>query len=546
MRGRLWPILLAALGLPLPQVAHAWTDSRVETVRADVHLHPDASANIDLAVHVRVRGGWLEGLEIAGLDPNLQDPSVEFRSENGERFRPTLTQREGRIYLRFQRRSSPRRGRYIATLHYRSDLAAGAQPSDDRVRVSWTLPGWQAGLDGVEIAIHAPIGSRFPEVSDHLATIERTTETQDGKQVLRWRRAHLPRTLPWTVAVDAPREALEGFTEAQRLARGPAQPPARAVALHVVRGAFGPPVGAVLVGLFAWLAVFFFRRAAQLRRATPRPWIPLPFALRTILITLLTTVAATLAYLGSSWICIGLLTLVILLAGQRRAERRAPGLGRWRPVTQADLAAARRPTKRALPWADGTTAVGSLVWLTGAVVLAGVHGADVESSPFTAWLWAMLPLPLWCATRHRLPLAPEARLAAVVRLASQLRAPVSPAIALTLHEGADGQWHDARIRLITVTRPPGLLRLDIALGDDDVAYGVLLTREHSEGEKQAASFTDAEALRGPGGRVVRVVSIHEALALALRFRPPRKKARKVTRQQGRNRHRLRPPAAPLH
>ena len=79
--------------------------------------------------------------------------------------------------------------------------------------------------------------------------------------------------------------------------------------------------------------------------------------------------------------------------------------------------------------------------------------------------------------------------------------------------------------MITETRPTGLLRLDIAFDDAGAAYGILLTRQGSDGEHQAAECCDAEALRGPGGRIVRVVSVDEAIRLARRFKPTEQKKR---------------------
>ncbi|HJK89766.1 MAG TPA: hypothetical protein RMH26_03430, partial [Polyangiaceae bacterium LLY-WYZ-15_(1-7)] len=202
-----------AAGLGAPGRAHAWTDAQVRTVKAEVRVDAAARAEVQLAVEVRVRGGWLEGLEVAGLDPELalDEESLRFVSVQGERFRPRVRVREGgRVQLRFERREAPRRGTYEVRFRYRSDLAPMARPTEDgeRVRVEWTLPGWEAGLDGVELTLDVPGDAAFPPEDDALATIHRSRETGEGRSRLSWRRAHLPRTLPWTVAAEVPAEAM--------------------------------------------------------------------------------------------------------------------------------------------------------------------------------------------------------------------------------------------------------------------------------------------------------------------------------------------------
>lgn len=179
-------VVVAALFAAAP--ARAWTDAAVRSVQARVELRPDASARITLTATVRVHGGWLEGLELAGLDPDLvlDETAPPFALDaEGQRYEPRAeVLAGGRVLLAFGRRGAPRRGTITVTIAYTTSLAHRAtEPLEDEglVRVRWTLPGWRSGLDGVQIEIVAPRGTRFGprDESDTGASVatERTPAT---------------------------------------------------------------------------------------------------------------------------------------------------------------------------------------------------------------------------------------------------------------------------------------------------------------------------------------------------------------------------------
>src|SRR5688500_11613846 len=72
--------------------ARAWTSAAVRSVEAQVALAPDGSADVTLIAVVAVQGGWLEGLEIAGLDPDLAlvDPPAWAIDAGGDRYAPRV------------------------------------------------------------------------------------------------------------------------------------------------------------------------------------------------------------------------------------------------------------------------------------------------------------------------------------------------------------------------------------------------------------------------------------------------------------------------
>ncbi|MCZ7682239.1 MAG: hypothetical protein M5U28_26990 [Sandaracinaceae bacterium] len=143
-------VVVAALCAAAP--ARAWTDAAVRSVQARVELRPDASARVTLTATVRVHGGWLEGLELAGLDPDLvlDETAPPFALDaEGQRYEPRAeVLAGGRVLLAFGRRGAPRRGTVTVTIAYATSLAHRAtEPLEDEglVRVRWTLPAGAPG-----------------------------------------------------------------------------------------------------------------------------------------------------------------------------------------------------------------------------------------------------------------------------------------------------------------------------------------------------------------------------------------------------------------
>ncbi len=72
---------------------------------------PRARAAVRVGLRVEVRGGGLEGLEVAGFDDalRLDDDSVRFEGTDEEgSFHPRVRRRDdGRIQFRFERRLEP-------------------------------------------------------------------------------------------------------------------------------------------------------------------------------------------------------------------------------------------------------------------------------------------------------------------------------------------------------------------------------------------------------------------------------------------------------
>ncbi len=525
-------VVVAALFAAAP--ARAWTDAAVRSVQARVELRPDASARITLTATVRVHGGWLEGLELAGLDPDLvlDETAPPFALDaEGQRYEPRAeVLAGGRVLLAFGRRGAPRRGTITVTIAYTTSLAHRAtEPLEDEglVRVRWTLPGWRSGLDGVQIEIVAPRGTRFGprDESDTGASVAtERTELPEGTR-LSFRRAHLPRTLAWVVVADVPAAAMAEELRAAPTAELAPLPSA---------GPQAPPVDrrplllalAAIVALLACAKILAVARLARSRRALARPLLPLPAWLRAPLAASLAVAAACAS--SEPLAAIALLACAALTATYRPAARlEASSLGAWRPADATWLRAAARLrwTRWIAPSSllDATTPLGAAH--LGLWALAPIHASlPLElAAPI-----AVLPLPiLLTGTRLAFPLGPAAGLGALLAVARRLRA-LPPGVGLrpVVHVGVRGDVQDARIRTILERRPRGLLRLDLVVVEAERVAGyergvrlLVLTRGGSAAERAAGErLADLPAITSPGGRrVARVARLEELERIAAAF-----------------------------
>ena len=509
-------VLLSALW---PDPARAWTDASVRGARASVTLSGDGSAVVALTLSVGVHGGWLEGLEVAGLDPDLElDEAVPpwAVDAEGQRYSPQASVlSDGRVQLSF-RRSSPRRGQLTVGLTYRTSLANRATEPlerEERVRVSWTLPGWSSGLDGVQIDIVAPLGSRPGprEGLDNGTDLEESAHDEEEHTVLSWRRAHLPRTVAWTVTADVPAAAMSPEL------RGPpvlvAPPPPHEAAVVVRDPAPFWITLALALAVLSMLKLFVVARLARFARSEPTPLVPLPLALRAILGL---GAFASGGWLGLELPAVGLGTLALgalLLAHRPGPEAPPSRLGAWRAADARWIAAARRAGWRT--WLapsgllDATTPLG-LAHLGAWLAMPWVIDAPVSLDVLLPASVLALPI-LLTGTRLAFPAGPADGLRALLSLASRLRVlPIGVALRPVMHVDVRGEVQEARVRTTLERRPDGLLRLDLALGHVRHAGGwdtqpmlVIVTREKSGAEDALREgLPELEAIESRGGRRV--------------------------------------------
>ncbi len=525
---------LVALSILLcPVAASAWTDAVVRSVHAEARVQPDASVHVTLTATVRVHGGWLEGLEIAGLDDDLVlDEAYEVWAEDGEgvTYAPRVRAVRGnRVQVSFRGRS-PRRGELRIGFAYRASLAHHAtEPLEDeeRVRVTWSLPGWQAGLDGVQIDLIVPPGSRAGPRDDQIDTgAELSVDVEDlaDRTVVHCWRAHLPRTVPWTVSADVPAAAMDAALRGAPVVRLPPPPPSAVIAPERDGTPFWMGL-ASLLGLLALAQILVVPRRARQVGVRVRALLLAPPLVRAAIALVAAPLGAWLGLIGHPMFALATLALVPLAATHLPRPQLAPSkLGAWRNVDARWLRAARgsfwRRWLHPASLLDATTAPGLLhaaVWLA----LPWVW-TEPPVSFDVLLLASVLPLPI-LATGTRLAFVRPAHetLHRLLAHARSLRGlPDGVALRPVMHVSVDGDVQEARVRTVLEARADGLLRLDLALGHLPHAGGwhtrpvwLVVTRADSPADTALAALGfEAEPSRG-GRRVCRSVPTHDAALL---------------------------------
>ncbi|MFK8001156.1 MAG: hypothetical protein AB8H86_16300 [Polyangiales bacterium] len=515
---------LAALAfgalLAFPAPSSAWTEAEIETLRAELHVREDASVRVEMTLQLHVHGGWLERLEVAGLDEGfvLDEESVRFRGEGQPRHPRVVRRDDGRLQFNFARRDAPRRGHYEIRFNYQTNLSATARPEGERTRYDWTLPGWRTGLDGVEIVVVGPNSLQFAESEDVLATIAKERSQEGEVTTLSWKRAHLPRTVPWTL----------GFTFG-----GPSAAPAALVDAPEETAEAGPseseePPPLLWLSILALIGLLSFRGRATRHGVTPRPLVPLAAAIRIALLIL----AGALSFADTS--SVPLFTpiacfAVMLLSFERTpAAAAAPRLGTWRALGSAE----RLPILHR-PWDaffDGTSLVGVLS-------LFAVMGSAWVMGFRSIWMLTLVT-PWLTGTRRQLPLDLGAKRRRLLQAAASAPAGAY-ALGLAIHECADGHAQDVRLRVATKHRCNGLVRFDIVSAERQGPGGLyavervlVVAREGSPAHALAASHFAPDAGHAtPGGRTVWAAPLDEVRALAslLGAAPKRRKRRQSRR-----------------
>jgi hypothetical protein len=541
-------VLSGALLLPT-RTARAWTETDIQSVAAEVSLRPDGGARVVLDVMVRVRRGWLEGLEVTGLDPNLVlDPDApprwqpvlpaeedaDAREAAPPASEPEVQMRGGRLQLTFPRRSAPRPGSYRATVTYFTTVT-GERTRGDRIRIGWTLPAWRSGLDDVTVRVHGPPGTRAAAGAASAPSNVTITRTEEGSTaVVTFHRTHLPRTLAWRVEVEVPARAMEDVVAhaASAGVAASASPPSQDHETPPLSPTWPWPLALLALGI-ALGKLLATSRACRGRRVPCAGLVPLPRGLRAA-----ACVAATLAaipvYAAAPVVGVLLLATLPLLVWERPPATWAtpPGLGAFRRAGRRDLGRTRHQAWRDRLAPAALLDMGSPL---GALVLVGATAAAwatclrwASPGPWTLAHLVLTLLPLGLAASPRvLPRTPEQRLALLHRLATKLRwdlvAGPPLALALRIYEGPEGRWEDARLRCELAQPAEGLVHLDVAvahersggeLRSEPVLLAVTRTGSPAD-ERLAAALPGAARMTAPGGRTAHVLAFGGDPARAL-------------------------------
>lgn len=506
-------VLFATLGSSSP--AAAWTRTVVKSADATVEVDEDVWMSVLLKLDVEVQAGWLHELEFAGLGSDVEIDRRRppyLRSDEGEIYRPEFEITEdGLIRLSFERRDAPRKGAYRVLLRYRTQgearLLDGAE--DDRARLAWTLPAWETGLHDVSVEIRAPRGASVPrELQDMGPGVDFDITKRLASTQIEWRRIHLPRHTPWTLAFDVPASAIT---------LPPVAPEQPAPSGFRPLDAEEQPSLPWALALLACL-VLLKRRSIEARVG------PNALLVRTSWPVVLAAVSALVGlgvWLAPHDIVCAIPLLVFALHRPTRAEPFM--LDRpWQAATPT-VERFRKPVPTEL--LDGTTLIGLAVLATSCTVLALLDQALVSLF--------LLPVFFTGTRQHTPPRANESseKLRGFV---SQLRLPPeAPAIGL--------RWETCkgsapRCSLVLPTERAGLLSLGFVVTTTTVGFvvrrSVMLlveTRTQSDADDLARRrISGFEAIRGEDGRIARLMEWGpDAMTLIRAFgcqastRPPR-------------------------
>lgn len=472
--------------------AQAWTSARVRDVRADLAIAGDGSATVELDVGVEVLGGWLERLDLEGLDEDLvldEHEPAWLTTDEGARVPARADADAGSVTLRFEKRSAARRGLHRVHVRYAAPLLRRVSGSDPgRVELPWVLPGWEHGLTQAQIVVRGPAGLRLLRDPELAADVHERVE--DGRSIVEMTRLLVPRSTAWTVVFDAPSKLFGDEVAAK------AEPKGRAEASRGSR--FSGAWAALVVLALGMAARRSLRRRAQVALVQARPLVAAP-GLRRGLIALSACVAAIAGAYSHTVMVMALLGLGCCLVDRVVVVSAPIPLGRFAPLSLADRKRLRREGVRALvgsgPWADAATCVGALgamALLVGAVFLSRTDRGLA--------LGLLCALPSFVASsRLRLPRPLHEQVALLLKAAKRSLA-LSCAMRLLAFSTGDGALSSPRLRVVTATRFTGLIRLDIGVDTRRGQPALVLIAM-----TQAGSVAD-QALTGQAGAFQRELS----------------------------------------
>ncbi len=498
----------------------------MRSASARVSIGEDARAHVAIDATLRIDGGWLEALELDGLDPGLvldpldpvtmaPAPSTDgalASAGSTEPLEPRVTLGEdGVLVLAFTRRRAPRRGEYVVHLAYDADLSSRAVADEDGVHVLWTFPAWRHGLDSVRVELALPPQASPVIGPDDEIVVEQRTEAEHTVWTLT--RAHLARTREWPIEIRAP----EGVIAASRAAPPtPVPAPADGRALEAPRPPWQGGIALALASVLVAVRILRSPRREASERVVLRPLVPLPPVARALAALLLGAAWMGAALVGVRPEAHAVLAVALLAVGVSRGAPVpvAPKLGSFRHATLTIRRAARRATRWHRlgidAWLDATTLPG--LALLGALAATGAGLPVAALGPVSL----ALAIVVFLAVDGARALRPEPPLVALTRLvALAARSRVSlegPALALmpVVHLDVGGVAQEARLRVIAAM-PEGVLRTDVVIARRGVLgarYGLLVVvARGSEIDLALASDERFETVAAGSDRVARLTPI---------------------------------------
>lgn len=431
--------LAALLGLALlfaafPAIAApGWVETRVTAHAAVVDLERNGTATVSQELGIRLRGGPLSELVVAGVDGDAEPlPDATLICTDDPKFGtvPLTVERQpdGSLKLTVMRERGLRTGSYVFRYSYRTELLKRdlIRRMGSHVELRWVGPRFEDGLDSARVTFRIPeanVAPALPSPGSSSGTISELDELggvfvgnlrrAPGKDELEVVRPHVARGEPalWRIWVaDA---SLDAFMA------GAAPKPRAAIVSHELgespRERLAWLLGALATGLSFGLLLFAkwrgFRAAALLRQAEARSLVPLAVGPRCALAGVLVGLAVIA---GGRWdeptlvgaLLLAAMACAVLYATPGRAAPRGPG--QWLPLSETD-AFASKPDALPGRLLDAGRLQGALLLLALCGGLVAAHLAVRAHSPYRAvelLMGGALLLPVFLTGRAReLPVA---------------------------------------------------------------------------------------------------------------------------------------------
>jgi hypothetical protein len=372
----------------------AWVETRPTAYSATVDVERNGAATVSQELGIRLRGGPLSELSLAGVDSDAEPlPDATVICTDDQKFGtvPLSVTREpdGSLKLTVERERGLRTGSYVFRFSYRTQLQKRdlIRRTGSHVELRWVGPRFEDGLDSARVTFRIPEASAAPVLPSPGSSGAAVNELDElggvfvgnlrrapGKDELEIVRPHVARGEPALWRVWVADSVFESFAS-PTAARAPSvltsrelgdSPPER---LAWLGGALAAGIAYGLLLFAKWRG---FLAAAELRNAEARAVVPLPAGLRA---TLGGVCMALAVIAGGRWdeptlvgaLLLGAMGCAALYAKPGRALPRGPG--QWLPLSETDAFAR---TEQGLPgrYLDGSR------W-HGAVVLSALLGAGL-------------------------------------------------------------------------------------------------------------------------------------------------------------------------
>ena len=359
-----WVIFLCVFALSWD--ARAWVERAVVSDAVTVDLERSGTALVSHEVLLAIRGGPLKEFSVDPVDSDavMVDEATATLAKSGQAAGlpiPLSVVKDGtRVTLRPLVGKGLRTGRYSIRFAYRTDLAAGGRVGTrvGRTVVEWSGPRFADGIDSVRVVFRVPRGTvppRLPSsesgeaglVEDELGGVFLSTSRRAAdKDELEIVRPHVAKgeVVVWRAVVDG--AAFDLPQSEPTTLPEPAPAPLPSAPKAAPRTSDTVPVSiAAGIGVLYALLVFckgrLVRSACAVRRAVPRPLLPIATLLRALLAGAAMSGAAFLIHFGLPTLAGA--SLMVALAAATHLTPLAPlaprGPGQWTRLTDAHFEA---------------------------------------------------------------------------------------------------------------------------------------------------------------------------------------------------------------